>query len=419
MRLFYNLIQLLLAPVFFIVLPVYLLARPEKCKTIFPKLGLGVKPVTGQEGPVVWIHALSVGEVTSALPLVRLLKETCDPAPAIVFTASTVSGLEVARRLLPRYCDQLTYAPIDILPAVRHFIKRIDPDLFILIETDFWPNLLYSLQAAEIPALLVNGRVSDSSMRKYRRFAFFFRPLFDRFDALCMQSEADVVKITQLGIDEAKIHLLGNLKFGHLHAPVPESSGPSPFPEDQLVILAGSTHDGEELIILEQLNASRVDFSGIHLAIAPRNIDRVQDIATLAQQYGLSISLFSQAGNVVRDVTIIDTIGDLSALYAFSDICFIGGSLVDQGGHNPIEAASAGRPVLFGPSMDDFTDVSRGLIDAGGAIQVLDAAELGRALKTLLVSPDERSARGRKGFEFVLQNQHVLDDHLTVISPFL
>lgn len=419
MRLIYNLLQLLFAPIILILLPVYLISRPEKCKTILPKLGYKLERVEKQGKSVIWIHALSVGEVTSVLPLVQRLNQEQGKNVIVVFSASTVSGFKLADQLLSSYCHRLIYSPFDILPVVRLFIKQLEPDLFILVETDFWPNLLDSLKTSNIPSILVNGRVSASSIKKYCRFRSIFRPLFNQIDALCMQTAADADKMRELGIEERKIKVVGNLKFADLQnmtSPPPEVS---PFPENQLVILAGSTHTGEERILLDVFQSLRIDFDSIHLAIAPRNINRIGEIVTIVENHGFTSSCYSDLSPNTSDITLIDTIGDLSGLYGFGDICFIGGSLVDEGGHNPLEAARFGKVVLFGPFMDDFSEISAGLVKAGGAMQISGRSQLQQILTTLVSSESERTEHGRNGSNFVSRHQHVVADHMSIIRPFL
>lgn len=419
MLLIYNLIQLLFVPLILLVLPVYLIRRPEKCKSILPKLGYKLERIDKQGKPVVWFHALSVGEVTSVLPLIQQLKQESGDTAIIVFSVSTVSGHQLANRLLSPYCDRLIYAPLDIFFIVRRFLRKIDPDLFILVETDFWPNLLHSLAASNIPPLLVNGRVSDSSINKYNRFRFFFYPIFDQFDFLCMQTAADADKMTGLGISGQKVKVLGNLKFAESLKQTSTAPDKSPFPENHLTILAGSTHDGEERILIDIFKSLCVDCSEIHLAVAPRNITRVDEITALAESCGLTSNRYSTPSDHASDITIIDTIGDLSGLYGYGDICFIGGSLIDEGGHNPIEAARCGKPVIFGPHMDDFLEISEGLIEAGGAFQVAHQSELQQVLASLISSEPERTGLGRKSIDFVSRHQHVITDHLSIIRPYL
>lgn len=419
MLLVYNVLQIFLAPLIIVLLPLYLISRPEKCKTILPKLGYRLEPVDKQDKSIVWVHALSVGEVTSVQPLVKAINKEQADSVCIIFSASTVSGLQLGRELLSPYCDRIFYAPLDIFPVVRYFLKRLKPDLFILVETDFWPNLLHSFTASNIPALLVNGRVSGSSIKKYRQFGFFFRPLFEQFSKLCMQTSADGDKMRTLGINDNKIEIFGNLKFAGIDDNHPEGNFSSPFPEGSLVVLAGSTHEGEEEVLLDIFQSLVKDFKLIHLAVAPRNISRIDKVATLIEDRKFSFRHFSDTSLPSSDITLIDTIGDLSSLYGQADICFIGGSLVDEGGHNPIEPARYRKATVFGPHMDDFSEISAGLVKAGGAIQTTGSADLEHTIVSLLSSESKRESLGKNGFEFVSQHQPVIADHLSLIRSYL
>jgi len=233
-----------------------------------------------------------------------------------------------------------------------------------------------------------------------------------------MQTADDRGRMISIGIDEGKIAVLGNLKFAD-QPKSPQPSEPSPFPPGQVVILGGSTHHGEELMLLDSLRLLRTDYPSLHLAIAPRNIARSSGIASLAEGYGFTSSRYSSPSNQAADITIIDTIGDLSDLYRFGDICFVGGSLVDEGGHNPLEAARHGRAVLFGPYMADSSEISAELVQAGGAIQVANPAELHEAITKLIVSEASRTRQGEKARSFVMRQQHIIADHLRVIIPHL
>jgi 3-deoxy-D-manno-octulosonic-acid transferase len=420
MRLVYNTVQLLSAPLFLLALPV-LLCRPNKRRRLLQRFGGGLRGVGAYSGRVIWIHALSVGEVSSALPLVRALRSEL-PHDTIIFSATTTSGCDLAEARVAPFVDNVIAFPIDILPVVRHFIKRIAPDLFILIETDFWPNLLYELSAASVPTVLVNGRISARSMRSYQRFAPLFRPLFNKFDFLCMQTAAAAAAMRQLGVAHDKVRTLGNLK-----CVAPESAEP-PDPRatpalsgrasEQLLILCGSTHPGEEELLLScgQTLARR---HNIHLALAPRRIERSGELLRLASQFGLSATLLTQHSTSGTAVTIIDTIGDLAALYRLADIAFIGGSLVPQGGHNPVEAAREGCPVLFGPHMEDFAEISDELLACQAAFQVRDEKTLLTTLEQLILVPDLRRTAGQRAQEYTRHQGNVIDSHLALIRELL
>ena len=388
MRLLYNTLQLLAAPLLMLALPL-LLWWPGKRRKLLQRLGRDLPRADTYSGRVIWIHALSVGEVTSALPLVRALRAE-RPRDMLIFSATTGSGRDLAEARVGPFVNSVIAFPIDILPVVRHFIKTIAPDLFILVETDFWPNLLFELSAAGVPAVLVNGRISARSMRTYRRFALLFRPLFNQFELLCMQTAAAAAAMRQLGVEQHKVHTLGNLKCV---APEPAQEPVSQLPPplsgrsaEHLLILCGSTHPGEEELLLSSYK-TLANRHRLHLALAPRRIERSGALLGLASQFGLSATRLTQRSVDTTAVTIIDTIGDLAALYGRADIAFIGGSLVPEGGHNPIEAARAGCPILFGPHMEDFAEISAELLACQAAFQVQDEETILATLEQLVQFP--------------------------------
>ncbi len=418
----YNIITLLLVPFLALFLPIYLIFKPAKRHIIPQRLGFGLKLPSHRKNSTVWIHALSVGEVTSACYLVKQLYQDKQKSTTIIFSTTTMSGYEVAKQMIRPFCDGLIYYPLDFLPVVNFFLKKIQPDLFILIETDFWPNLLHRLAVSEARLLLINGRVSDRSMKRYQRFSFFFFPLFNAFTLLCMQTKGEARKMERLGINNEKIKTVGNLKFGGQDLPAPEiASQKQVFPADHLIILAGSTHAGEEQLVIDVfLNLKRSISKPLHLVVAPRNISRCHDITELLENSGLTYTnLSSYNSNEVTDVTIIDTIGDLPSLYRCADISFIGGSLVDEGGHNPLEASRYGCPVLFGPYMDDFSEISTELLDFGGALKVQDSKSLYDILQVLIHDETKRKMIGQKGLGYTTEHKHVISDHLQLIDRYL
>lgn len=420
MQILYNLIQLALVPLFILILPFYLISKPQKRDVIFKRLGIGLSQPGDQNKLTVWIHALSVGEVTSAYSLVKSLYQSKGSSINIVFSTTTATGHQLAQKLMVSYCDQVILYPFDFYPLVRRFQKKIKPDLFILIETDFWPNFLHRLSRKGVPCLLFNGRISRGSMQRYLRFSFFFKPLFDTFSLLCMQTEADARNMHQLGLDMDKLKVLGNLKFSDEGIyQMEQDRGKSPFPSNKFLVFGGSTHANEEEILIDAMVSLQGELVPVHLVLAPRDIQRSQEVAGLVSAKGLSFSYFSDFDPPVSEVTIVDTIGDLSRLYQYADISFIGGSLVQEGGHNPLEAARCSCPVLFGPHMEDFSEIGEGLVEAGGAVVVQESDSLRNVLQKLLVDADARRSAGESAGRYTLDRQSVLVDHLHVIYRYL
>ena len=421
MILIYNIITLLALPLFALGLLIYLLIKPQKRASLPQRLGFGLKLPPHRKENTLWIHALSVGEITSASFLVKQLHRFKNETTTIVFSTTTVSGHHLAERLIAPYCDALIYYPLDFLPVVKFFQRKIQPDLFIQIETDFWPNLLSCLGGAGTPLLLFNGRVSDRSMQRYQRFSFFFAPIFNTFTMLCMQTDSDVRKMIQLGVAREKLRTLGNLKFGREeHDERALRHAESPFPAGKFCVLAGSTHAGEEILVLDAfVRLLQTTDRNIHLVLAPRNVSRSAEVGELIEARDLSFTHFSAADKADAEVTVVDTIGDLPTLYRYADVSFIGGSLVDEGGHNPLEAARAGIPVLFGPYMDDFSEISQQLQQCDAALPVNNGSDLYERLRLLINNEPRRREIGDKAMAFSTGHDHVIVDHLELIDQYL
>jgi 3-deoxy-D-manno-octulosonic-acid transferase len=297
----------------------------------------------------------------------------------------------------------------------------IQPDLFILVETDFWPGILSSLNQQNIPSLLVNGRISEKSMQSYQRFSFFFKPLFASFHTLSMQTEKDKDNLIALGVDHKQIETLGNLKYDTALYSASLRNQPISFnlPTHEHLLVAGSTHEGEEEILLQSYKELKKKYPGSYMIIAPRNIDRGKEIQSLAATLHLQANCRSQINAGGRDLLVLDTIGELSSVYSHADIAFVGGSLVDQGGHNPIEPAIFAVPVLFGPHMEDFSEISAELIQAGGAIMVRDNNEFTATLHKLFKESTLLLETGNAAQTFIISQQGVIKRHLTLIKEML
>jgi 3-deoxy-D-manno-octulosonic-acid transferase len=414
----YNIAQLLLVAALWPVLILLFAVKPAGVRHILKRLGWGLQPDRRNASlrKTIWVHALSVGEVTSALPLVAGIRKNMDVD--LVFSATTSSGLRLAETMIAPHVDRIIPYPVDIFPIVSFFLKTIHPDLFILVETDFWPNLLAALARKKIPAFLVNGRISRKSMASYKRLGFFFRPLFDSFTVLSMQTAEDGRRLIELGLAKDKVISLGNLKFD-----AQPFSAAEPGKEDKPVgvrILAGSTHRGEEEMLLLAFKELKRERPDLLLIIAPRDISRRNEIDSLAKSLGLDTLCFS-CGKPAHspDLLILDTIGDLASCYRTCDIAFTGGSLVDEGGHNPVEPAAAGIPVLFGPHMEDFAEIADEMIAAGGAIRVDSVDALFRSLERLVDDAAFRHAAGQAAAAYVRGKQGVVHRHLTVIGKYL
>jgi len=429
MSFLYMLGSTILAVLLLPLLPLFALRK--KYRDRMPKrLGWGLADQLARlpptTAPTFWLHALSVGETTSALPLVRGLRESY-PEARIVFSTTTRAGGEVGRTLLTPFVDALIAAPLDLGPIVPYFLATIKPDLFVLVETDFWPHWLHCLARRSIPTMLVNGRISGHSFARYRRLAMFFRPMFDAFTLLSMQTGADAAKMTALGIAPEKVVPLGNLKFdtsqanetGENDASVLTQKNRYGFIAGSPLWICGSTHRGEEELLFAIFSSLREMITDLQLLLAPRNIERAEEIAALGQRLGLACRRWSFERTGHGPVLLLDTIGELAGCYAMADVVFIGGSLVAEGGHNPIEPAAARAPVLFGPHMEDFTEIAEELIRCGGACRVASSTTLLTTLQNILTDSPLRQAMAGAALACVQANRGVVGKHLEAISRLL
>ena len=422
---FYNLFLTVGVIVFAPLLFVKVILTPKYRSRSGKRLGFALGESPGGAGsgrPRIWVHALSVGEVASARNLVQELRRNY-PQGIILFSSATRSGESFARTVLQEHVDCFVPFPFDLLWSVRRLVSWVRPDLFVLVETDFWPNFLTELNRRDIPSLLVNGRASESSLARYRRFRWLFRPLFNSFQALAMQTEQDASSMRQLGVDPGRLAVLGNLKYDAALSGSGAKAGLDraalQLPAQALVWVAGSTHRGEEEIIFDVLQELVQSCANLFLVVAPRNVERGAEIAAMAARRGLLAVRRSVGGAGGGSVLILDTLGELASVYDLCDVAFVGGSLVPERGHNPLEPAVHGKPVLFGPHMEDFAEISRDLLAVGGARQVHDAEELCAGLSLLLADPAERERAGHQAQELIASRRGVTEAHLALIRTVL
>ena len=331
-------------------------------------------PAGEPRGRNIWIHALSVGEVISALPLVRALKNVY-PSEEIFFTVTTSQGEEIARRELATHVKEIRVMPLDFWWATRRIIREIKPKLFLLIETDLWPGLLHFMKQRGTTTLLLNGRISPRTLNSYSKAPMFARRMYKNIDLCLMQTELDRERLLQIGVEPQKLKVTGNVKFDHewlgmtgeerlrlrreLHL----------LPGDK-VWVAGSTHQGESSAVLDVFAKLLPRIPDLKLIIAPRRLEEALEIYREADAKGLTPALKTKISSRPTSyrVLILDTMGELRKLYGIACVSFVGGSLLPFGGHNLLEPASFGCPVLFGPHTQDFDLMSELLVEAGGGI---------------------------------------------------
>jgi 3-deoxy-D-manno-octulosonic-acid transferase len=416
-------INLLVPLVGLLVLPFLLFIRKRR-KTVFQRLGFQRYPQTGGSAlKPVWVHALSVGELLSCVPLLKELRRSLPPR-SLYLSVSTLSAHEIALEKLSADVDGLFYFPYDLLIPVHRCLRRVQPVLFLLIETDIWPGYLAEMRRLRIPCFLLNARLSSASFRFSRSLSALFLPAFDSFARIYPQSSEEGERFLALGLEARKICRAGNLKFD-LAGPLPSSEAIAELrrslviKEKDQVLLAGSTHPGEEAVLRSAFLTLRQDHPELKLIIVPRHPKRAVEVERLFAGDELKVVLLSQRSPSEPDVIIIDRMGLLADLYAMADVTFVGGSLVAKGGQNPIEPAAAGKPVLFGPDMTDFPEVSRLLVETGGAIRVHNKDDLIMHCRRLLADRDLAAALGKQARSVVDAHQGMSRRLASEILAFL
>ncbi len=420
MLVFYNIFQSIFLIITFPFLLFYILTKEKYRKNIPGRLGYGLKDICAHlqhTKKTVWIHALSVGEVTSAFELLKALRRR-HPEINIVFSASTSTGYAFAKNKFSSHCNAVIHSPLDIYFVVAYFLRCIRPDVFILVETDYWPNFLYLLEKKGCATILVNGHISKTSLKKYAKYMFFFSPMFQSFHEICVQSAIDRDRFLYLSCREHAINIFGNLKFAQAQKQS-DTEYRSIFEHcSDPVIIAGSTHEGEEEILLSAYRSLKTAWN-ITLVIAPRHINRSEEICNLAAEYGLTSQRHSANKPCTSAIYLLDTLGELQSFYQYGDLCFVGGSLVERGGHNPLEPAIHGKAILFGPDMSSFQEIAADLLAIGGAFQVNDKEELEKVLTMLLTDRQLADKSGRAAYAYCKDKAGILEKHISCIEKYI
>ena len=395
-------------------IPLFLLIKGLPDKHFKERLGMLPNKILRSDGNrlKIWIHAVSIGEVKVAKVIVDTIKGFADDF-SVVLSTTTKSGRRTALSIMPGN-TAVIYNPVDIFWCVNNSLKKVSPDLFINLETEVWPNFLWACKRFHIPAFLLNGRISARSIGNYRRLRFLMKDALSTYRLLSMISRLDVRRIISMGADPQKVVVGGNAKYDLLVEEAnPELSERIAhiyrIADGRPVFIAGSTRGGEEAIIIEAYLDLRECYPGLLLVIAPRHIERRRNIESLLRSYGLNYCLRSGLENDIRkacsvDVILVDTHGELFGLYSIGTIIFCGASLVPLGGQNILEAAVWGKPVIYGPSMDNFLE-AKGLLEGVGAgFQVRDKAQLIKVAGWLLENPKESNRLGEKARKAIEHN---------------
>lgn len=390
----------------------------ERLGHVSPKLA---QTLSGS--PRVWIHAVSLGEVKVAAPIIKALKQIL-PGCSVMVSTTTKHGRELAAETFGEDIP-VVYAPIDFIGSVRKALSRVHPDVLVFMETEIWPAWLTEARRMGIKIALVNGRISVRSMGGYLKLRPFFREVLRNVDAFSMILEEDAARIRAIGADPEKIQINGNAKYDLLE------SLAEPGMETEMrqilnleashpVFVAGSTREGEEAMVLDAYERIVREFPDTVLIIAPRHIERTPEIGSLLEKRGFRYQLRSEldSGKTRRTkpVVILNTFGELFKLYSAATIVFCGASLVPLGGQNPLEAAVWGKAVLYGPSMEDFLDAKALLEDVGAGIAISTPEMLAEKAIWFLRHPDALKTCGARAREAVIRNQNAAEKHARVIA---
>jgi 3-deoxy-D-manno-octulosonic-acid transferase len=392
---------------------------------------MGYLPVSfnldGEES--IWIHAVSVGETLTVRALVSDLKRRY-PNLRIFLSTTTMAGQQVARRNVPDV-DAVFYFPFDLGPVVRRTLRLVKPRLFVMMETEIWPNLLHQCKRMGVATVMVNGRISSRSYPRYKVARPFFRRVLADVDRFCMQSEESARRLVDIGADPARVVVTGNLKFDSIERPGysrVDSSGPNRvlryfrISTARPVIIAGSTMREEEQALLQAFRRIKSTVSNPLMVIAPRTPERFGEAVQLARNQAFVTARRSDLpidAEPRAEIVVLDTIGELAQVYQIATAVFVGGSLVDSGGHNILEPAIFGKPIVFGPHMHNFKEIADAFIAQDAAIQVTHARGLEDALLGLLTDPVRRARLGAAARALVESNRGAKEKSLATIAQIL
>jgi 3-deoxy-D-manno-octulosonic-acid transferase len=376
----------------------------------------------------IWIHAVSVGEVLSARPLARDLR-TRYPRLRIFLSTTTMTGQAVARRNVQEV-DEVFYFPFDLGLFVRRTLDLVRPRLFIMIETEIWPNLLRECRKRGVKTAIVNGRLSQRSYPRYRLVRRFMQTVLDDVDAFCVQSEESARRFIDLGANAGRVTVTGSLKFDSLELSPPTMQTRARervlryfrIPAARPVIVAGSTMKGEEGAVLSAFRRVRSTMPNTLLILAPRHLERVDDVEQLCRQEGFRTVRRSELPIDAEprvDVVVLDTLGELATIYQLATVAFVGGSLVATGGHNVLEPAVFGKPIVFGPHMSNFAEIAHAFIANAAGVQVKGDRELGDVLIALMTDPIRRARLGAAARALVEANRGAKEKSLDVLASLL
>jgi len=405
----------------FLYIPIYIVRRKFSLKAFLEKLSLFM-PLEEQLGKSIWIQAVSVGEVLAIKELIYKIKDetSCD----IIISTTTLTGHSVAKK---KYSNDfnVVFFPFDITFVLKRFINTVNPKLFIAFETELWPNLFYQLESKQIPIIVLNSRISDLAYSRYKKIKFFIKGVIKKVSFIGVQNDIYKRRFLSLGADISKITITGNIKFS---ASSIDGAGIEVFKEKYesilksngaKLIIAASTHHPEEKIMFDAYKKLKDEFN-LSLLIAPRHPEKSKEVEKIANLFGLDPIMISGLDRISsQGVYILDTVGDLSKFYSLCDVCFVGGSLVNYGGHNILEPISLLKPTIFGPFMSNFTEIEEIALKYKAAIKIKSKHELGSALKRVLLDDELKTKLAVNCVNVFKQERKFLEKNIEIISNFI
>jgi len=422
----YNILLIILAVVFSPVVAIAFIIKPKFRAGFKQKLGFHSSSCecfqVNNNKQSIWFHAVSVGEINAIESLIKKTKEQF-PDYNIAVTTTTKTGQEVAKKKLKDIADIITYFPYDFSFSVKSAIKYLNPKLVIIAETEIWPCFCNNTKTANIPLILVNGRISPKSHKGYKKFRFFFKNILDNFSLILMQTETDKERIISIGANPQKVEIMGNLKYDYvsvLDSDEIHLLKKSLKVDDNRVLIAGSTHKNEDEIIIDVFKKLKNEFKNTKLLIAPRHPERTPHVLKLICATGLNIGLRSKNSNFKSsDIILVDTMGELSKLYSAAYIAFIGGGFSGTGGHNPLEPAIYGIPVLSGPTVFNFKDIYALMTKTKAASIVNNETELFLKIRTYFMNEEKYSEASNACLNIFESNKGALDYAIDRIRKFI
>src|SRR3989338_873260 len=374
----------------------------------------------------IWIHAVSVGEVIASTSLIKSLRKEY-PYIKIILSTVTDTGQQIAKEKI-KEADYIIYFPFDFSWSVKRALNTINPIICIIMETELWPNFLREANKKAIPVAVINSRISERSFKRYRMISLFMKNVLESVTLFSMQTEDDAKRAIALGADKRNARVSGNIKYDNEFKEIEEENvkeikNTLGVNNSDRIFIAGSTHPGEEEIIIRLYSNILKNYSDFRLVIAPRHIDRVGEVEEIVKRKGLASVRKSEIRNpkseIQNPIIILDTIGELGSLYSIADIVFVGGSLIPHGGQNILEPAFYKKPVIFGKYMMNFQEIAKEMILSGGGIQVNNEEDLIREVGGLLNNKKKMIEIGEKGYQVIMKNRGALQKNLELIKDII